>query len=123
MGVPPPLPPRNVAPSIPPRNSSIAPSQQQATNVPPFQPKIEEKQPKSEEGTSSKFKNPMGEEDGGITTLENRANNLLIHRRKLYLERAVAAKGANDRTTAGEALETVKLFNQALGKVSVREGN
>uniref|UniRef100_A0A914I820 C2 domain-containing protein n=1 Tax=Globodera rostochiensis TaxID=31243 RepID=A0A914I820_GLORO len=48
------------------------------------------------------------------TLLENRAKNLLNRRRKLYLDRSLAAKQANDRPAAIEAFETVKMFNHAL---------
>jgi hypothetical protein len=51
------------------------------------------------------------------SSLNDRAKSLLMHRRKLYLERAKAAKEANDRATAVDAFETVKLFNQALGQL------
>ncbi|KAF7636190.1 DM14 domain-containing protein [Meloidogyne graminicola] len=54
------------------------------------------------------------------SSLGSIAHNLLIRRRKLYLERAKAAKEANDKTIAVEALQTVKLFNQALD--AMKEG-
>ncbi|KAL3093100.1 hypothetical protein niasHT_022550 [Heterodera trifolii] len=50
--------------------------------------------------------------------LENRAKNLLVHRRKLYMDRSLAAKRANDRAAAIEAFQTVKMFNQALQAIS-----
>uniref|UniRef100_A0A1I8BB52 DM14 domain-containing protein n=1 Tax=Meloidogyne hapla TaxID=6305 RepID=A0A1I8BB52_MELHA len=48
------------------------------------------------------------------SSLDSRARSLLTRRRKLYMERAKAAKEANDKTEAVEAFQTVKLFNQAL---------
>jgi hypothetical protein len=62
-------------------------------------------------------------DDPSQTSLETRAQSLLLRRRKLYLERAKAAKEANDRSAAVDAFETVKLFNQALGKFSVLFNN
>lgn len=50
-------------------------------------------------------------------SLENKAQSLLLRRRKLYLEVAKTAKEVNDRTAAVEAFEIVKMFNQALGLI------
>jgi hypothetical protein len=47
--------------------------------------------------------------------LDSIAHTLLTRRRKLYMERAKAAKEANDKSEAIDALRIVKLFNQALG--------
>jgi len=67
--------------------------------------------------------NPMSEESEQSTQNDNQpsssldsiARTLLTRRRKLYLERAKAAREANDKTVAVEAFKTVKLFTQALG--------
>uniref|UniRef100_A0A915N0H9 C2 domain-containing protein n=1 Tax=Meloidogyne javanica TaxID=6303 RepID=A0A915N0H9_MELJA len=66
--------------------------------------------------------NPMSEESEQSTQNDNQpsssldsiARTLLTRRRKLYLERAKAAREANDKTVAVEAFKTVKLFTQAL---------
>lgn len=104
---PPPLPARpsniNIPPPIPSRTSSFAPPPPKNDEMPPLPPQVPPSAVKEEKIEVS---------------LENRAKNLLIRRRKLYMDRSMAAKQANDRAAAIEAFETVKLFNQALGKTN-----